>query len=390
MDLAFTRSQEEFRADVRSWIAAHAPTHAGGSVLGGVGAVEERVRRGLAWERTLYEGGWAGISWPREYGGRGASAIEALIFAEELARADAPEPVNMVGLVTAGPTIMAVGTTDQKERFLPAILRGEEVWCQGFSEPDAGSDLRSLRTRAVRIDGGYEITGVKVWTSFAQFARRCILLARTSEQRGSGITCFALDMNEPGIEIRPLRQLTGEYEFNEVLFDGVFVSDEDILGTVDGGWDVVGTALANERGISALAQHVEARGLVSMLVDVARQSSAAADLVVRQALAGAYSRARITELLNYRTVTALANGGSAGSESSVTKLFFSETQRRAANLGTTLLGPRALVAVDDDPTSDRLHRRFLWSLAGTIAGGTSEIQRNIIGERVLGLPRGPR
>lgn len=390
MDLGFTLEEERFRADVRAWMDEHAPPGGGGSVLGGIGPVEDRFRRGLAWERTLHDAGWAGMSWPREYGGRGATAIEALIFAEELARADAPDPVNLVGLVTAGPTIIAAGSDYQKARFLPEILRGGEVWCQGFSEPDAGSDLASLRTQARRVGDGFEVTGQKVWTSFAQFAQRCILLARTGGPGARGISCFLVDMTQPGIEVRPLRQLSGESEFNEVLFDRVFVADQDVLGSVDEGWTVVRTALANERGISALAQHEEAHVLASALADVSAKSGSTNDPVVRQALADAYIRARIIGFLNYRTATSLANGGSAGAESSITKLFFSESQRRIADVGMGLLGSAALLESQADAASDRIYRRFLWSLAGTIAGGTSEIQRNIIGERVLGLPREPR
>ncbi|MGK2955185.1 MAG: acyl-CoA dehydrogenase family protein [Solirubrobacterales bacterium] len=388
MELSFTLEEQRFRSDVRAWMADHAPG-GGGSVLGGTGPVEDRFRKGLAWERELYDAGWAGMAWPREYGGRGASAVEALIFAEELARADAPDPVNMVGLVTAGPTIMAVGNADQKSRFLQAILRAEEVWCQGFSEPDAGSDLASLRTHAERVTDGFEITGQKVWTSFAQFAQRCILLARTGGPGTRGVTCFLVDMTQPGIEVRPLRQLSGESEFNEVRFDSVFVSDRDVLGSVDAGWDVVRTSLANERGISALAQHEGALDLASALADVSARNGSSDHPVVRQALADAYIRGRVIRFMNYRTATSLARGGSAGSESSVTKLFFSEAQRRTANAGMSLLGPAALLEDQVDPASDRIYRRFLWSLAGTIAGGTSEIQRNIIGERVLGLPREP-
>lgn len=388
MDLTFTLDEERFRSDVRAWIGEHAP-RGGGSVLGGAGPVEERFRKGLAWERTLYDAGWAGLAWPREYGGRGATAIEALIFAEELARADAPDPVNLVGLVTVGPTIMAVGSVEQKSRFLPAILRAEEVWCQGFSEPDAGSDLASLRTQARRVTDGFEITGRKVWTSFAQFAQRCILLARTGGPGTRGISCFLVDMSQPGIEVRPLRQLSGESEFNEVSFDRVFVADQDILGSVDGGWDVVRASLANERGMSALAQHEEAHVLASALADRIATNGSSSSPIARQAVADAYIRARVMRFLNYRTATSLANGGTAGPESSVTKLFFSEAQRRTADAGIGLFGPAALLRDQPDPACDRIYRRFLWSLAGTIAGGTSEIQRNIIGERVLGLPREP-
>lgn len=390
MDLSFTEHEERFRADAREWLEAHAPRGDAGSVLGGAGPVAQRFERGLVWERTMFEGGWAGLSWPVEYGGRGASAIEALIFAEELARVGAPDPVNLVGLVTAGPTIMAAGTNEQRARLLPAILRAEEVWCQGFSEPDAGSDLASLRTSAEPVPGGFRVTGQKVWTSFAQFAQRCILLARTKSTGANGITCLLVDMDQPGIEVKPLRQLSGESEFNAVLFDGVFVADEDVLGEVGGGWTVMRAALANERGNAALAQHEEAHALFRAVRRVATDTGRHGDPVVRQALARCFTSARIVELLNYRTATALALGGRPGNESSTSKLVFSETQRRTAQLGIELLGAKATLLRSDERDAEAIRRRFLWSIAGTIAGGTSEIQRNIIGERLLGLPREPR
>jgi alkylation response protein AidB-like acyl-CoA dehydrogenase len=390
MDLSFSPAEEAFRAELRAWLRAHAP--AAGETPSGL-AEEVAFLRG--WQRRLHEAGWVGIHWPREYGGRGASVVEHYIFQEEIAAARAPEIINRIGVNLVGPTLIAHGTEEQKRRFLPRIMPADELWCQLFSEPGAGSDLTALRTRAERRGDGWVVTGQKVWTSYAQFARWGILLARTdpAAPKAKGISYFICDMQAPGVTIRPLRQLTGSEEFNEVFLEEVLVPREHLIGAENQGWAIANTTLAHERGTSP-RQLVIQRMLLNDLLRLAREGVAgaepqASDPIVRQRLAQHFLEVEITRLNNWRTLTRLARREPLGPESSFVKLFWSEMSQRMHDTLMALLGPAGLCWQPGTGAVDggRLSRSYLYYRAASLFAGTSEIQRNILAERVLGLPR---
>ena len=383
MDLAFSPADETFRAELRAWLAAHVPRDDAADAT-----LADEVRRLRAWQRTLAGAGWVGIHWPPEYGGRGATVVQHYILQEELAAARAPEIINRIGVNLVGPTLISHGTEEQKRRFLPAILPAEELWCQLFSEPGAGSDLTSLRTRAERVDGGWRVSGQKVWTSYAQFARWGILLARTADVPGArGISYFVCDMHDPGVTIRPLRQMTGSEEFNEVFLDGVFVPRERLVGRENEGWRIATTTLAHERGTSP-RQLVIHRMLLQDLLALAR-GRAGDDPALRQRLAAHWIDVEITRLNNWRTLSRLARNEPVGPESSFVKLFWSEMSQRMHETVMALLGPAGLCWQPGPHAvaGGRLVRSWLYYRAATLFAGTSEIQRNILAERVLGLPR---
>jgi alkylation response protein AidB-like acyl-CoA dehydrogenase len=383
MDLSFSAAEEAFRAELRAWLAANVPA-AGPEPA----TLAEEVAALRAWQRRLHEGGWVGIHWPREYGGRGATVVENYIFQEELAAARAPEIINRIGVNLVGPTLIAHGTEEQKRRFLPKILPAEELWCQLFSEPGAGSDLTALRTRAERVADGWVVSGQKVWTSYAQFARWGILLARTdpTAPKAKGISYFICDMQAPGVTVRPLRQMTGSEEFNEVFLDAVHIPQEHLVGREHEGWTIANTTLAHERG-TAPRQLVIHRMLLADLLRLARAAgSARADPVLRQRLAQHWIEVEITRLNNWRTLTRILRREPLGPEASVVKLFWSEMSQRMHDTLMQLLGPRGLCWRDGE--IGRLVRSYLYYRSATIFAGTSEIQRNILAERVLGLPRG--
>jgi alkylation response protein AidB-like acyl-CoA dehydrogenase len=328
------------------------------------------------------------VSWPEEYGGRGATQIEQAIYGEEMVRAQAPPPANLIGLSMGGPVVIAHGTEDQKHRYLEPILSGEEIWCQGFSEPDAGSDLASLRTKAVRDGDDWIVTGQKVWTSFAHEAKWCMLVARTDPNVGKhqGLTFFILNMDQPGVQIRPLRQITGEAEFNELFLQEARVPDENIIGGEGNGWAVAITTLSFERANLALAFQMEIKLALRELFAAAREStingaSALDDPVIRRRLAQLYVESEVLRLNAYRGLTALMRDGVAGPEGSLAKWQWSEINQGLTELAMELLGPQALLG-----ESEWVYR-FLRARANSIEGGTSEILRNIVAERVLGLPR---
>jgi alkylation response protein AidB-like acyl-CoA dehydrogenase len=337
-----------------------------------------------------------GLHWPVAYGGRGATVIEQVIFYEEMARARAPELANAIGLDMAGPAIMVHGTEAQKRLHLPRILSAEHVFCQGFSEPGAGSDLAALQTRAELGAGGFVLTGQKVWTSFAHYASWCTVLARTdpAAPRHRGITCFLVDMRSPGFTVRPLRQMSGDVEFNELFLDGVVVPEDNVLGRVHGGWDVAMTTFGFERGPRTLTRQLILRQGLAEVIELARARgrdgrSAAADPLVRQRLAQLYIDAEALRYANLRILTRLAKGEPAGPEGSASKLFFSETWQKVAEFGLELQGAYAALTAGSDWTIDdgRWQYRALRSRGNTIQGGTSEIMRNILAERVLGLAK---
>jgi alkylation response protein AidB-like acyl-CoA dehydrogenase len=374
MDLTFTEREGAFRDELRAWLADN---HPGAEPDGD----DYQWRRDF--QRRLAEGGWAAVHWPVEYGGRGATLTESAIFFEELARARAPLPANVLGLLLAGPTIMTYGTPEQKERFLAPIVTAEEIWCQGFSEPEAGSDLASLKTRAVKDDGRWLITGQKVWTSGAQHSKWCMLVARTDAEapKHKGLTYFLLDMEQEGVQIRPLRQITGEAEFNELFFEQAEVADENVLGGVGNGWKVALTTLMNERAGLAFFLQVRLRQMLDELLGEAERRGLLEDPVVADLLGELHVRAEDLRLTAYRGLTQVERYGQPGPEGSLTKWMWSETNQQLTQLASELLGPEALLA------GGRWSYELLRARGNTIEGGTTEILKNIVAERVLGLPR---
>ena len=386
MDLSFTPAEEEFRAELRGWLRANLPPGWTGHRDFPTLAAEVAFLRD--WQRRLHDGRWVGIHWPREYGGRGASVIEHYVFQEEIAAARAPEIINRIGVNLVGPTLIAHGTEEQKRRFLPRIMPAEELWCQLFSEPGAGSDLTALRTRAERRGDGWVVNGQKVWTSYAQFARWGILLARTdpAAPKSKGIGYFICDMQAPGVTVRPLRQLTGSEEFNEVFLEDVLIPHDCLVGGETEGWPIANTTLAHERGTSP-RQLVIHRMLLNDLLGLARERGT--DGVMRQRLGQHWIEVEITRLNNLRTLTRIQRRQPLGPESSFVKLFWSEMSQRMHETLMDVLGPAGLCWQPGPHAvaGGRLARSYLYYRAASIFAGTSEIQRNILAERVLGLPR---
>ena len=390
MDLRYTASEQSFRDELRHWLA---------SVLPDVGSPPPHddwpARRAydLRWQRLLYEAGYAGVDWPAEGGGRGASPVEQLIFKEECERAGAPYVgVNFVGLLHAGPTIIAEGTAAQKERYLPPILRGEEVWCQGFSEPNAGSDLASLRTRAVRDGDDYVVTGQKIWTSHAEVADFCELLVRTGDQGNRGISWLILPMDVAGIEIRPLRTIEGTTEFAELFLDGVRVPVTNRVGEENDGWRVTMVTLSFERGTAFVGELLEAMRLLCELNAIGQRLNLFSDHSLAQRVGRLVAAFDALWALTKRNVSEAAQTGVPGIGGSVFKLSFSEHAQALGDLAMEMLDRAALCA---DPlerhgtplgNAPQVHNWFK-SINLTIAAGTSQVQRNIVAERILGLPR---
>ncbi len=393
MDLAFSDAEEAFRRELRAWLGAHLPSGWEGHAE--FASLADEVAFLRDWQRRLHEARWVGIHWPREYGGRGAGVVEHYLMQEEMAGARAPEIINRIGVNLVGPTLIAHGTEEQRQRFLPPILPADEIWCQLFSEPGAGSDLTALRTRAERRGDGWVVTGQKVWTSYAQFARWGILLARTdpSAPKARGISYFVCDMHAPGVSVRPLRQMTGSEEFNEVFLEDVFVPRAHLVGAENEGWAIASTTLAHERG-TAPRQLVIHRMLLDDLVRLAREgvdggTARGRDPVLRQRLAQHWIEVTLTRLASWRTLTRLQRGAPLGPESSCVKLFWSEMSQRMHDTLMDVLGPVGLCWQPGRHAvaGGRLARSYLYYRAATLFAGTSEIQRNILAERVLGLPR---
>ena len=380
MDFRDTPEEAAFRAEASQWLDGALADRPQGR---GPGAKEQISRW---WQERLAEGGWAGITWPTEYGGRGLSIVHEAIFLEEAARREAPEPLNLLGMILAGPTILVHGTQGQKDRYLPKILSGEEIWCQGFSEPGSGSDLASLRTAASTTEGGYVLNGQKVWTSFAHEADRCMLLARTHTEEGSkhaGITYFLAAMGD--IEVRPLVMINGDKDFNEMFLEDVFIADADVLGEVGKGWPVAVTTLAFERGSLAFALGAVAARTLERLVALSISAGAADDPIVLSEL-GAYSaEVEGLRLSTIRQLSELSAGRSPGAEGSAVKLSWARVMQAMTRFAIELGGPDG-VAVDADDT-ERWALGYLRSRGMSVEGGTDEIQKSIIAERVLGLPR---
>jgi alkylation response protein AidB-like acyl-CoA dehydrogenase len=379
VDLALDAEESAFRAELRAWLVANPPGDPPGDI-----ANQYLWQRD--WHRRLSEGRWTGVDWPAEYGGRGGSLTQSAIFFEELALAGAPLPAGLGGLGLAGPTIIEWGTEQQKDRYLQPILTGEEIWCQGFSEPEAGSDLASLKTFATLDGSDWVVSGQKVWTTFAQYSKWCMLLARTdrSAKKHAGLTYFLMDMEQDGIEVRPLKQITGEAEFNELFIGGAKVPQENVLGGVGNGWRVALTSLMFERAGLGFFSQVQLRNLVERLIIEAVQSGRIDDPRIANKLADFHIRTELLRLTAYRGLSVIEQHGTPGPEGSLTYWLWSETTQLVSQLAVDVVGPDALT------WGNRWSHDLLHSRGNTIAGGTTEILKNIIAERVLGLPRSPR
>jgi alkylation response protein AidB-like acyl-CoA dehydrogenase len=396
VDLHTTAEDEAFRARVRAWLEANRP-----------GKLETHEQR-KAWHRKLYEAGFIGLDWPREYGGHDARPMEQAILSEEMARAKAPPPINGLGIGFVGPTLIAHGSEAQKRRYVPRILSAEEIWCQLYSEPNAGSDLASLTTSAVRQDGHYVVNGQKVWTSQGMLADYAVLLARTNPDvpKHQGISYFIVDMHAPGVEVRPLKQITGNAEFCEVFLTSVAVPAENLIGAEGQGWELAQTTLGYERGGNVLARVTRHKVNLDRLIEVCRVlrrngRPALDDPLVRQKLGRMLVEVEVLRYAALRVLSRLEKGERPGPESSVDKLYYSELDKRHQELVQEILGPYGqleqglppdLALLPDAPPGldASWAYNFLWSRAGTIYAGSSQIQKNIIGERVLKLPREPR
>jgi len=392
MDLTTTPDQELLRAEFRAWLHEHLPWEYGVGLPPRFEDLSEEVAFGRRWQSDLAADGWVGVTWPTAYGGRGLGPGENFVVQEELARARAPELVGRIGINLAGPTLLAHGSDAQKDRWLPAILPAAELWCQLFSEPDAGSDLAAVRTTAVPVDGGWALNGQKVWTSYAQFADWAVCLARSDAEapKHKGLSFFIVDMHAEGVEVRPLVQLTGEAEFNEVFLHDVFVPDDQLVGAPGEGWRVAGSTLSHERGVNPRQLVIHMQHLEELL-RTAAAGGAFDDERLRRRLAQAYVEVRLFQLHNWRSLSKLERGLAPGPEGSFLKLYWSEMSKRLHQLALDVLGPAAPLWRDaaGNPGGGSWQRAWLYYQAASIFAGTNEIQRNVIGERVLGLPREP-
>ncbi|HET7465098.1 MAG TPA: acyl-CoA dehydrogenase family protein [Candidatus Dormibacteraeota bacterium] len=389
MDLGFTKEEESFREEVRSWLDANLPAEWRHRGVGGYREDDdEDIQR--RWQRMLHEGGWLKLGWPKEAGGRGATPVMQAIYQEEMARAGAPVILGRLGVTLLAPTLLGYGTQWQKDEYIDRILSGELIFCQGFSEPDAGSDLAGLRTRAERKDGKWVLNGQKTWSSGAHYADRSFLLARTSTEGEphKSIGFFLVDMHQPGVETRRIRQMTGGGEFCEIFLSGAEVEDRDVVGQPGDGWRIAMAVFGFERG--GLAQAARFERAVGELAALARDHGAGADATTRQRVAQAQIEAHVFKLIGLRNLTRAAHGQAPGPEASLTKLYWSEMDKRMQELAIGLQGaygalaPESPYAIEDG----RWQFGWMWAQAETIYAGSSEIQRNIIAERVLGLPRG--
>lgn len=395
MDFKPTAEEEAFRNSIRTWLSANLPAGWGTPEFKSPSTPAEQVAFAKSWQNALHRGGWAGITWPKEVGGRGASVIEQLIYNEEYARASAPDILALkIALSLVGPTIISCGTPEQKARFLPAILKGEEIWCQGFSEPNAGSDLASVGTKAELRGDEFIVNGQKIWTSVARHADWCMLVTRTNSEgpKHKGLTFLLVDMTTPGIVIRPLREMTGEEWFNEVFFEDVKVPRANVVGEINGGWNVVMTTLGFERAGST--PHVRLQAQARLLADLARRTQrdgviAKDHPLYRQRLAQHTIEAAILRYTAYRNVTKVQRTGVPGPEGSILKIFWSELEQRLEDTAFEILGPYGMIPKDAPYAVDQgfWNYELLWSRSGTIYAGTSEVQRNIVAQRSLGLPR---
>ncbi|HSK49534.1 MAG TPA: acyl-CoA dehydrogenase family protein [Solirubrobacterales bacterium] len=390
MDLTLSPSEESFRDEVRAWLEEN---HPGPEPEGSLDEVMEFRRE---WQLKLHAAGWAGISWPEEYGGRGATLIEQAIFVGESARQEAPSPANVLGLAMGGPVVIAHGTEEQKRRYLEPILTGEEIWCQGFSEPESGSDLASLKTRAVKDGDEWVVTGQKVWTTFAQYAKWCMLVARTDPDapKHQGLTYFLMDMEQDGVQTRPLVQITGEGEFNEVFMEEARIPEENVVGGVGNGWGVAITTLMNERAGLAFGAIAQIQNSLNRLAQLAAEvrvngGTAAEDSYYRQRIAQLHIEAETMRLNAYRGLTKTMQSGTPGPEGSLGKWQWADINQGITELALEIEGAYAPLGRGSAHAvaNGAWQYGFLRSRANSIEGGTTDILKNIIAERVLGLPR---
>jgi alkylation response protein AidB-like acyl-CoA dehydrogenase len=393
MDLKLSQEELQFRDELRAWLDASVPRDWG---AWREKPIEESFPYLRAWQRKLHEGRWAAVSWPKEYGGRSATLMQQAIFWEEMARVEAPPMANALGLGLIGPTIIAFGTEAQKQRFIPKILSAEEIWCQGFSEPNAGSDLASLQTEA-RLEGDhYVVNGQKVWTSYGWVGNWCELVVRTDSNapKHKGLTVLLIDMKSPGVEVRPLRQMTGESEFNEMFFHDVRVPVENVLGTVNDGWNVAVSTLMYERGSYGARLHPLFKRNINRLIELSRKfpkngHTAAQDPLIRQKLAQCYAEIEIMRLNQLRAFSRITATGVPGPEGSIQKIFWSELNQRLQQIAQEIFGPYGQLLGADSHAVDQgiWSYGYLRTRGNTIEAGTSEVQRSIIGHFVLGLPK---
>jgi alkylation response protein AidB-like acyl-CoA dehydrogenase len=393
MDLNLTAEETKFRDELRTWLEANVPKDWS---EWREKPLEESFPYLRAWQRKLYEGGWAAVSWPKEYGGRSATLMEQSLFWEEMARVEAPPMANSLGLGLIGPTIIAYGTDEQKKRFIPKILSAEEIWCQGFSEPNAGSDLAALQTEA-RLDGDhYVVNGQKVWTSYGWIGNWCELVVRTDSNvpKHKGLSVLLIDMKSPGVEVRPLKQMTGESEFNEIFFRDVRVPAGNLLGKVNDGWNVAVSTLMYERGSYGARLHLIFKRAITRLIELSHKFQknghpAAQDPITRQKLAQCYAEIEIMRWNQLRAFSRVTATGVPGPEGSIQKIFWSELNQRLQQIAQEMFGAYGqLLAGDKDAVDNGIWSYgYLRTRGNTIEAGTSEVQRNIIGHFVLGLPR---
>ena len=391
MNFDLTEKELTFRDDLRTWLQKNLPDGWGETIFEPVD-LQEKIAFLKDWTRKLHAAGYTGLSWPKAYGGAGATLMEQVIFNEDVAHFKAPTPYNGIALGMVGPTLIEVGTEEQKQRYLSKMLTCEDIWCQGYSEPGSGSDLASLQTRATQDGDEFVINGQKVWTSYAHDAAFCFLLARTDPDvpKHKGLSCFIVDMKSPGIDIRPLKQITGESEFNEVFFNNVRVPRENLVGELDNGWTVGIGLLMHERATTSILGQANLQALVRDVIDLARQQGHSKDPVIRQRLTRLYTESEAVKHYGYRSLTKRLRGLPPGPEGSAHRLALTRLTQQAQELAMQLQGPYAqLVHGSSHAIQDGVWQfGFLRSRSATIAGGTAEIQQNIIAERVLGLPKG--
>jgi len=393
---ALSAGDDAFRAEVRAWLAAHlVGDFAGARGLGGMGREHEAFELRVAWNRELAAGGWTCLGWPEEHGGRGATLAQQVVFHEEYARAEAPARVGHIGEELLGPTLIAFGTPEQQRRYLPPIVAATELWCQGYSEPGAGSDLAAVSTRARRDGDEWVVDGQKLWTSNATVADFAFVLCRTEagSSRHRGLSYLLVPMMQPGVDVRPIVQLTGTSEFNEVFFTGARAAASDVVGEVGGGWAGAMATRGFERGVSTLAQQIGFRRELERIADRAQKSGALADPLVRDRVARAWTGLEVIRLHALRTLSSHAGeGGPGGADgaASVTKLLWARWHRDLGELALAVEADGGLCADAAPYDLTDAQRLFLFSRADTIYGGSDEVQRNILAERVLGLPREPR
>jgi len=389
VDLSFTADEEAFRQEVRDWLEDNLPPEWRHKGVGGF-REEEETDLQRQWQRRLHEAGWLKLAWPREAGGRAATPVMQSIYQEEMAKAGAPIILGRLGVSLLAPTLLVHGSQWQKDTYVEKILSGELIFCQGFSEPDAGSDLAGLRARAERRDGHWVLNGQKTWSSGAHYADKSFLLARTDTEAEphKGISFFLVDMHQPGVEVRRIRQMTGGGEFCEIFLSGATVEDRDLVGDPGAGWKIAMTVFGFERG--GLAQAARFERAVAELAGLARDRGAGSDATIRQKVAQAQIEAHVFRLIGLRNLTSAEQGHAPGPEASLTKLYWSEMDKRLQETAVGLQGaygvlaPGSPFAIEDG----RWQYGWMWAQAETIYAGSSEIQRNIIAERVLGLPRG--